>query len=77
MTMHPSRRLRRTSLTSKKTDPLKVEQKQTIFKALVDSQDGGKSVVTSRTELAKLFSLSVDQIIVIEYEGLDKQWPPL
>jgi hypothetical protein len=56
---------------------LTVDQKQKIFKALVDSQDGGMTVGASRAELAKSYSLSMDQVVEIEREGLDNQWPPL
>jgi hypothetical protein len=64
-------------LDVKEPEPLTVEKKQTIFKALVDSQDGGMTVEASRAELAKAFSLSMDQVVGIEREGLDNQWPPL
>jgi hypothetical protein len=64
-------------LDVKEPEPLTVEKKQTIFKALVDSQDGGMTVEASRAELAKVFSLSMDQVVGIEREGLDNQWPPL
>jgi hypothetical protein len=58
-------------------EPLTVDQKQAIFKALVESQDAGMTVEESRSELAKVFSLSMDQVVSIEREGLDEEWPPL
>jgi hypothetical protein len=64
-------------LAPNKHEPLTVEQKQLIFKTLVDSQDGGMTVEDSRAELAKSFSISMDQVIGIEREGLEEQWPPL
>ena len=75
--MRPPRRHRRTRLDPKTPEPLTVDQKQKIFKALVDSQDGGMTVGASRAELAKSYSLSMDQVVEIEREGLDNQWPPL
>jgi hypothetical protein len=37
------------------------------------------TVEDSRSELAKGFSLSMDQVVSIEREGLDEdeEWPPL
>jgi hypothetical protein len=64
-------------LDPKQPEPLTVEKKRSIFKALVDSQDGGMTVEASRAELAKTYSLSMDQVVGIEREGLDNQWPPL
>jgi hypothetical protein len=64
-------------LDPKTPDPLTVDQKQKIFKALVDSQDEGMTVEASRAALAKSYSLSMDQVVEIEREGLDHQWPPL
>jgi hypothetical protein len=56
---------------------LPLDQKQAIFLALVQSQDGGMSVATSRTEIARRFSVSENQVKEIEREGLSNQWPPL
>jgi hypothetical protein len=75
--MRSDRRLRRTTLAPKQAEPLNDEQKREIFKALVDSQDGGMTVETSRKKLAETFSLSMDQVVAIEREGLEGQWPPL
>ena len=75
--MRPPRRHRRTRLDPKTPEPLTVDQKQKIFKSLVDSQDRGMTVGASRAELAKSYSLSMDQVVEIEREGLDNQWPPL
>jgi hypothetical protein len=56
---------------------LPLDQKQAIFLALVQSQDGGMTVATSRAEIAQRFSVTENQVKEIEREGLSKQWPPL
>ena len=60
-----------------KPDEIPLEQRQVIFKALVEAQDGGKGVAVSRTEIAKQFSVTEDQVKDIERDGLANQWPPL
>ena len=54
-----------------------VERRRSIFQALVEAQDGGLSVVASRAEVARRFSVTEDQMKEIEREGLANQWPPL
>jgi hypothetical protein len=54
-----------------------VDNRQTIFRALVDAQDGGLSVAESRAEIARQFSLTEHDVKEIEKEGLANQWPPL
>jgi hypothetical protein len=56
---------------------LPIDSRQNIFRALVEAQDGGQSVATSRLEIAKQFSVTEDDIKNIEREGLANQWPPL
>jgi hypothetical protein len=58
-------------------DALPVEQRQTIFRAVVEAQDGGMPVIASRTEMARRFSVTEEQVKDIEREGLANQWPPL
>jgi hypothetical protein len=58
-------------------DDLPMDQKQAIFLALVESQDGGMTVATSRAEIARRFSVTEGQVKEIEREGLSQQWPPL
>jgi len=53
------------------------EQRQTIFRALVEAQDGGAGVAASRSETARRFAVSEEQVKDIEREGLANQWPPL
>jgi hypothetical protein len=56
---------------------LPIEQRQIIFKALVEAQDGGQSVAASRAAAAQRFSVTEEQVKEIEREGLDNLWPPL
>jgi hypothetical protein len=63
--------------SNKKPEPLTVDQRRAIFKSLVENQDGGMTVETSRAETAKSFAITPDQVITIEQEGLENQWPPL
>jgi hypothetical protein len=58
-------------------DDLPLERRQAIFLALVELQDGGMSVATSRAEIARKFTVSERQVKEIEQEGLSNQWPPL
>jgi hypothetical protein len=64
-------------LSDQPTGELPVEQRQIIFRALVEAQDGGKSVAASRAEVAKRFSVTEEQVKEIEREGSANQWPPL
>jgi hypothetical protein len=48
-----------------------------IFRALVEAQDEGLSIAASRDEIARRFSVTVDDVKEIEREGLANQWPPL
>jgi hypothetical protein len=54
-----------------------LEQRQVIFRAIVEAQDGGQSVAASRADAARRFSVTEDQVKDIEREGLANQWPPL
>ena len=62
---------------SAQSDEIPIEQRQVIFKALVEAQDGGQGVAASRTAVARQFSVSEEQVKQIEREGSDNQWPPL
>lgn len=62
---------------SDSTDEIPLEQRQLIFKTLVEAQDGGLGVAASRTEVARQFSITEEQVKAIEREGSDEQWPPL
>ena len=53
------------------------ERRKEIFLALVDAQDHEISVVQSRKSVSEHFGVSVEQVMEIEREGLDNEWPPL
>jgi hypothetical protein len=59
------------------TGEIPVEQRQVIFRAIVEAQDAGMSVAASRKDAAERFSVSEEKIKEIEQEGLANQWPPL
>jgi hypothetical protein len=54
-----------------------LEQRQIIFRALVEAQDAGMGVAASRADVAQRFSITEEQVKEIEREGSDRQWPPL
>ncbi len=59
-------------------DPaLTLEQRQTIFRNVVEAQDQGMPVAASRSEVARRFSVTEEQVKEIEREGLAEGWPPL
>ena len=45
-----------------KPDEIPLEQRQVIFKALVEAQDGGQGVAASRSTVAQQFSVTEDQV---------------
>jgi len=47
------------------------------FRALVEAQDAEMSVAQSRALVADRFGLTEHQVLRIEREGMDGQWPPL
>ena len=48
-----------------------------IFLALVVAQDQSMSVSESRKEISQRFDLTEAEVVRIEREGLDNNWPPL
>lgn len=54
-----------------------LETRQEAFRQLVERQDSGTPVLQSRNEIETRFSLSADQVLAIEREGLSNSWPPL
>lgn len=53
------------------------EQRQEIFRTLVELQDAGRETEQSRKWVAAQFSVAVNVVQAIEREGITKQWPPL
>jgi hypothetical protein len=58
-------------------DTVTVDQRRAIFRAIVEAQDAGMDVETSRAEAARRFEVTEAQVKAIEREGLEKEWPPL
>ena len=58
-------------------DQPSLDIRQEVFRQLVESQDRGISVLQSRAQMESQFSLSAQQVQLIEREGLNKSWPPL
>jgi len=48
-----------------------------VFRALVEAQDAGSSVLQSRADVARHFRIPAYEVRRIEGEGIDKDWPPL
>lgn len=62
---------------SEPTGEIPLEQRQVIFKALVEAQDGGMGVAASRAAVAKQFAVTEDLVRDVEKEGSANLWPPL
>ena len=58
-------------------DTVTVDQRRAIFRAIVEAQDAGMDVESSRAEAARRFEVTEAQVKAIEREGLEKEWPPL
>lgn len=57
---------------------LTVQQRKSIFHALVDVQDTRSfTVADSKKEVALKFHITKEQVDLIEREGVAKDWPPL
>jgi hypothetical protein len=68
----------RWNMANEKLDGLLSEDaRKQIFLALVEAQDQSLGVEESRLQVAQQFSVSSNQVRLIEREGLDEQWPPL
>lgn len=59
------------------SDTLPIERRREVFLALVAAQDGGLSVLASREKVANEQGVSARELLKIEKEGLQHQWPPL
>jgi hypothetical protein len=53
------------------------ERRREIFLALVNAQDHDMSVAQSRKLMSERFGITESQVMQIEREGLDNDWPPL
>ena len=52
-------------------------RRKEVFLALVTAQDGDMPVAQSRKEIAQRFGITEAEVVRIEREGLDNNWPPL
>ena len=57
--------------------PLAESRRRAVFAALVNAQDRGIAVPLSRWLVAGRFDITEGQVVRIEREGLDHNWPPL
>lgn len=48
--------------------------RKAVFMALIELQDARVTVADSRRRIAERFEVSIDDVILIEREGLDKHW---
>jgi hypothetical protein len=53
------------------------ERRKEIFLELVSAQDQEMSTAQSRQMIAERFGISQVQLLQIEREGIDNDWPPL
>ena len=52
-------------------------RRKEVFLALVTAQDAEMSVAQFRKEIAQRFGITEAEVVRIEREGLDGNWPPL
>jgi hypothetical protein len=52
-------------------------RRKEAFAALVEAQDGEMSVADSRRAVAERFRLTEAEVLAVEREGIQWQWPPL
>ena len=52
-------------------------RRKEVFLALVTAQDTEMPVAQSRKEIAQRFGITEAEVVRIEREGLDNNWPPL
>jgi hypothetical protein len=54
-----------------------VGRRREAFRALVEAQDRGMSVPDSRREVGDRYDLTDAEVLAVEREGVEKNWPPL
>lgn len=60
-----------------KREALAEDQRKAVFMAVVEAEDKGTRPGVARQQVAEQFSISVEDVVDIEEEGVDKTWPPL
>ncbi len=61
---------------STETSKSSIDRKE-VFRVLVQLQDLGETVETSRARVSAQFNLPHDDLVEIEREGISSNWPPL
>jgi hypothetical protein len=64
-------------LQQQSAEHLPEPHRKAIFCVLVTAQDYEMSVAESRQMVCDRFGLTESQVLLIEQEGLDLDWPPL
>jgi hypothetical protein len=64
-------------MAQNKTENMPESRRMEVFLALVTAQDQEMPVERSRREIARQFGISEVEVMRIEREGLDNNWPPL
>lgn len=59
------------------TNPASAMDRKEIFRTLVQMQDQGESVNTSRIRVSVQFNITREELADIEREGISNNWPPL
>ena len=59
------------------SESLSEERRRDVFAALVAAQDQGLNVTDSREKVATEHQIALKEVLQIEKEGLNEQWPPL
>jgi hypothetical protein len=54
-----------------------IAERQEVFRVLVQLQDMGESVETSRARVTAQFEITHEDLVEIEREGISLNWPPL
>jgi hypothetical protein len=53
------------------------DPRKAAFKELIEAQDAGVGVRESREQVARNHGIPVEEVIRIERDGIEGQWPPL
>jgi hypothetical protein len=53
------------------------DRRRAAFAALVEAQDHEMSVADSRRAVAERFEMTEAEVLSVEREGIEGQWPPL